>query len=70
MRALIYFIYRYFFRLGFLDGRQGTAFHILQGFWYRYLVDVKLDEVKRHMRSENVTVTNAIMRVLNIDVSG
>jgi len=31
------FLYRYVIRLGFLDGREGAAFHVLQGFWYRYL---------------------------------
>jgi len=45
LRATLYFIYRYFFRLGFLDGRQGFIFHFMQGFWYRLLVDVKVMEV-------------------------
>ena len=43
-RACVYFIYRYFFRMGFLDGREGLIFHFLQGFWYRFLVDAKLFE--------------------------
>ncbi len=43
-RACAYFIYRYFFRLGFLDGKEGLIFHFLQGFWYRFLVDAKLFE--------------------------
>ena len=51
MRAFIYFIYRYVFRLGFLDGSQGTAFHFLQGFWYRYLVDAKVNEVRTAIRA-------------------
>jgi len=46
-RAFLYFIYRYFFRLGFLDGKEGLIFHFLQGFWYRFLVDAKLFEIKR-----------------------
>ena len=41
-RSFCYFIYRYFFRLGFLDGKEGLIFHFLQGFWYRFLVDAKL----------------------------
>ena len=32
-------MYRYFVRLGFLDGWQGSKFHFLQGFWYRFKVD-------------------------------
>ena len=46
-RAFLYFIYRYFFLLGFLDGKEGLIFHFLQGFWYRFLVDAKLFEIKR-----------------------
>jgi len=46
-RAFLYFIYRYFIRLGFLDGKEGLIFHFLQGFWYRFLVDAKLYEMKK-----------------------
>jgi glycosyltransferase involved in cell wall biosynthesis len=68
-RAFAYFFYRYFLRLGFLDGKEGTAFHVLQGFWYRYLVDMKLLEVKKYMRTQGVDPVVAIKDVLNIDVS-
>jgi glycosyltransferase involved in cell wall biosynthesis len=44
IRSFLYFFYRYFLRLGFLDGVRGLIFHILQGFWYRFLVDVKIFE--------------------------
>jgi glycosyltransferase involved in cell wall biosynthesis len=43
---LFYFIYRYIFLLGFLDGKPGLIWHFLQGFWYRFLVDAKLYEMK------------------------
>ena len=69
VRALAYFLYRYLFRLGFLDGKEGTAFHVLQGFWYRYLVDMKLFEVKAYMRRTNVDVVTAIRDVLGMDVT-
>ncbi|MBT8763374.1 glycosyltransferase family 2 protein [Desulfohalobiaceae bacterium Ax17] len=45
LRSFIYFIYRYFFKLGFLDGKEGLIFHILQGFWFRFLVDAKVYEI-------------------------
>lgn len=38
------FIYRYFFRLGFLDGTEGFIFWVLQTFWFRFLVDAKIWE--------------------------
>jgi glycosyltransferase involved in cell wall biosynthesis len=68
VRALVYFLYRYVLRLGFLDGREGAAFHVLQGFWYRYLVDIKLHEVKTYMKTRNADVVMAIRAVLNISV--
>jgi glycosyltransferase involved in cell wall biosynthesis len=43
-RSISYFLYRYFFKLGFLDGKQGLIFHFLQGFWFRFLVDAKIFE--------------------------
>ena len=67
-RALAYFLYRYIFRLGFLDGIEGTTFHFFQGFWYRYLVDCKVYEVKRYMRSHQCDVKLAIEKVLDIRV--
>jgi len=45
IRPVLYFFYRYFLRLGFLDGKQGFIFHFLQGFWYRLLVDIYLDKL-------------------------
>ena len=67
-RAFAYFFYRYVIRLGFLDGQAGTAFHFLQGFWYRYLVDAKVVEVKRHMQVTGCDAATAIERVLEIRV--
>jgi len=40
-----YFIYRYFFRLGFLDGKEGLIWHFLHALWYRFLVDAKKYEM-------------------------
>lgn len=47
-RAFLYFVYRYFLRLGFLDGKEGLIFHFLQGFWYRFLVDAKIYEKQKN----------------------
>ncbi len=46
LRAFIYFFYRYFFKLGILDGKEGLIFHFLQGFWFRFLVDAKIYEAR------------------------
>ncbi|MCS7037557.1 MAG: glycosyltransferase family 2 protein [Saprospiraceae bacterium] len=47
VRPFLYFFVRYFLRLGFLDGPQGLIFHVLQGFWFRFLIDAKIYE-QRH----------------------
>jgi glycosyltransferase involved in cell wall biosynthesis len=52
VRPVLYFLYRYLLRRGFLDGRQGFVFHALQGFWYRLLVDVHLDDLRRRAGPE------------------
>ncbi|MEO7190495.1 MAG: glycosyltransferase family 2 protein [Vicinamibacterales bacterium] len=46
VRPCLYFMYRYVFRLGFLDGREGFIFHVLQAFWYRLLVDINILELR------------------------
>jgi glycosyltransferase involved in cell wall biosynthesis len=47
LRAFLLFFYRYVLRLGFLDGRAGLIFFVLQTFWFRFLVDAKLYERER-----------------------
>ncbi len=49
-RAHIYFIYRYYIKLGFLDGPEGKIFHFLQAYWYRFLVDAKMYECEKFDR--------------------
>jgi glycosyltransferase involved in cell wall biosynthesis len=65
-RAFLYFFYRYVVFFGFLDGREGFAFHFLQAFWYRYLVDLKILSVKKYMRQNKVCLRTALVDVLSI----
>ena len=44
-RSIVFFLYRYVFRLGFLDGKAGLIYNVLQTFWYRFLIDAKLYEL-------------------------
>lgn len=67
-RAFVYFFYRYFICAGFMDGPTGTAFHFLQGFWYRYLVDAKVAEVKTYMRTNKVSIEQAVLDVLDVQI--
>jgi glycosyltransferase involved in cell wall biosynthesis len=67
-RARIYYIYRAYLRLGILGNREERTFHFLQGFWYRYLVDVKVAEVERYMHIHSCQVQKAIFCVLRLSV--
>lgn len=69
VRSFTYFFYRYFIRLGFLDGIEGTAFHVLQGFWYRYLVDIKYYEVMLYVKNTGKGIDVAVLDVLGIDIN-
>ena len=51
LAAFGYFFYRYVIQLGFLDGREGLTYHVLQGFWYRFLAGAKLRELSSAIKS-------------------
>lgn len=53
IRALFFWMYRYFIKLGFLDGVPGLIYHTLHGFWYRFLVDAKLYEEENRTESHD-----------------
>lgn len=46
-RAFLYFNFRYFIQLGFLDGYQGFLWNFFQAWWYRTLIDVKVLEIRK-----------------------
>lgn len=46
-RPFFYFFYRFIWKMGVLDGREGRLFHFLQGFWFRLIVDEKLSEIQK-----------------------
>jgi glycosyltransferase involved in cell wall biosynthesis len=50
LRPFILFIYRYFFNFGFLDGKEGLIFYFLHDFWYPFIVDVKILELRKSFK--------------------
>ncbi len=46
-RVWFLFIYRFFFKMAFLDGKEGFLYSFLQCLWYRTLADAKIWELKR-----------------------
>ncbi|MBN9373177.1 MULTISPECIES: glycosyltransferase family 2 protein [unclassified Hydrogenophaga] len=47
LSATLYFVWRYVFQRGFLDGRSGLVYHFLQGYWYRFLVGARVMELQQ-----------------------
>ncbi len=67
IRALAYFFYRYILHLGFLDGKPGFYFHLLQGLWYRTLVDAKVVEITAYSKKHNISIPDAIKKCTGFD---
>jgi glycosyltransferase involved in cell wall biosynthesis len=47
LRPFAHFTYRYFFRMGFLDGYAGFTFCFLHAFWLPCLIEAKIYEKKQ-----------------------
>ncbi|UCQ10399.1 glycosyltransferase family 2 protein [Edwardsiella tarda] len=68
IRPLIYFLYRYFLRCGFLDGKEGFIWNILQCFWYRMLVDSKCLEILSFSKKNNCDIQTSIKKLYGYDI--
>lgn len=68
LRGFLYFLYRYIFKLGFLDGKEGFLWHFLQGFWYRTLVDAKIFEIKKACGHDVSLMKDYIKKNYTIDL--
>lgn len=67
-RSFAYFCYRYFFRLGFLEGKEGFLWHFLQGWWYRTLVDAKVYEIKKACGNNPDKIRQLLMKEYDINL--
>ena len=65
-RAFGYFLYRYIFKLGFLDGKEGFLWDFLQGWWYRTLVDAKVYEIKKACGDDREKIRAYLQKHYNI----
>ena len=65
-RSFAYFCYRYFFRLGFMEGKEGFLWHFLQGWWYRTLVDAKVYEIKKACGNDKEKIRHFLQDKYNI----
>ena len=60
VRALLYYLYRYLLRGGFRDGAPGLIFHFLQGFWFRFLIDANVWELRRAVRESGQSLGDVV----------
>lgn len=67
-RSFAYFCYRYFFKLGFMEGKEGFLWHFLQGWWYRTLVDAKVLEIKRACGDDKEKIRAHLKEHYNISI--
>ncbi|WP_373032901.1 glycosyltransferase family 2 protein [Sulfurovum sp.] len=68
VRPFMYFVYRYFFKLGFLDGKEGFIFHTLHAFWYRFLVDTKVYQIEKLAKKNNQTIQEVVKDHYGMDI--
>ena len=68
VRPFMYFVYRYFFKLGFLDGKEGFIFHTLHAFWYRFLVDTKVYQIEQLTKKNNQTIQEVVKDHYGMDI--
>jgi len=69
IRPFLYFVYRYVFKRGFLDGKEGLMYHFLQGFWYRFLVDAKLCEILKKGGNDKAKIVSLLKAEYGIDIT-
>jgi hypothetical protein len=59
VRSFAYFLYRFIFRGGFLDGTPGLIYHFLHACWFRFYVDACAYELL-HRRSRSAGFPDAL----------
>ncbi|MBX2890012.1 MAG: glycosyltransferase family 2 protein [Saprospiraceae bacterium] len=66
VRPFGYFFYRYCLRLGFLEGKPGLIWHVLQGFWFQFLVDAKIYQIKYLAKKQGKSVRQILIENFGI----
>lgn len=69
LRAFLYFLFRYFLKFGFLDGKKGLIWHFLQGFWYRFLTDAKIFQIEYLAKQKNKTIIEIIEQEFAVKIT-
>lgn len=67
-RSFFYFVYRYFLKGGFLDGKEGFIWHFLQGWWFKALTDAKVFEIKQICGTDKEKIKKYLSDVYGLDL--
>jgi len=68
-RAVNYFLYRYFIKGAWRDGKEALAFTIVQGLWYRILVDCYIYEIKHMCGTDIEKMKKYISENYNLNIA-
>lgn len=68
LRPFLYFFYRFFIKLGFLDGIEGIIFHFFHGFWFHFLVDYRILEIKVHLNRRKKDIQSLVKELYGISI--
>ena len=69
VRPFLFFLIRYFLQGGFLEGKRGFIWSILQCFWYRFLVDVKIFEVYKNAGKNKESIITYFKKEYGYDIT-
>lgn len=67
-RSFAYFLYRYFLKGAWREGKEGFVFSFLQGWWYRTLVDAKVMELKKQSNNDPEKLREILKKQYNISI--
>jgi glycosyltransferase involved in cell wall biosynthesis len=68
-RCFVWFFYREFIKLGFLDGKEGFLWNFFQGWWYRTLADIKVEEIYKACGKDKEKIAKYVMDNYNLDIT-
>jgi glycosyltransferase involved in cell wall biosynthesis len=69
VRPFLFFIIRYFFQGAFLEGKRGFVWTFLQCLWYRLLVDLKIHEANKYIKTNKISLEEYFLKEYKIDIN-
>ena len=67
IRPFLFFCYRYFFKLSFLEGKEAFIWDFMQCWWYRTLADAKVFEIYKNCGKDKNLIVDYIKKNYGID---